>query len=249
MFLKRRTEGWGVDPLRMTSHMTSSQTLLVNLLGPLGADTDWLLEVLRIVLRRPDLVEMRDAAIEFAPPARSRYLGDMTRIDAFFTVQSPAGTEGIVLELKYTDRFSTRKLPIADSPRYRQLADDSGLWRTPDQALTDDAVGQLLRCHALGLRTLQVDHQKTLPVTLLLVNHPLDLAAPAVLERYREHLSEPRLAHQVDLEQFLEAAAATAPGSVSLRAIDELRLRYLAHEESEPLWQENLAATHPTKRR
>jgi hypothetical protein len=249
MFLKRRTEGWGVDPLRMTSHMTSSQTLLVNLLGPLGADTDWLLEVLRIVLGRPDLHEMLTVAIEFAPPARSRYLGDMTRVDAFFTVQSAVGTEGIVLELKYADRFSTRALPLADNPRYRQLADDTGLWRAPDQALTDDAIGQLLRCHALGLRSLQVDHQKTLPVTLLLVNHPLDLSATAVLERYREHLTNPALARQVDLERLLQTAAAVSPGAASAGAIEELHVRYLAHEESESLWREHLDASQPTRRR
>lgn len=240
LFIQRRKQGWGVDPLRMTSHMTSSQTLLVNLLGPLAADTDWLLEVLRIVLGRPDLTQIVSVAIEFAPPARSRYLGDMTRIDAFFVVRTPDTDEGIVLELKYTDRFSSRKMPLAGSLPYLQLADDTGLWRTPHLTLTDDVISQLVRCHALGVRSLQVDHSQTLPVTLLLVNHPCDLAATVVFERYREHLADPDTARQVDLDQFLLASAAVAPGSSGTRAIEELRLRYLAHEESELLWREHL---------
>lgn len=249
MFVKRRTLGWGVDPIRMTSHMTSSQALLMNLLGPLADDPDWLLEVLRVVLARPDLTEVLDVEVEFAPPKRSRYLGDMTRVDAFVKLAAEDGVEGLVLELKYTDRFSSRRLPLSESPRYRDLAESTDLWKFPDHAFSDGSVSQLLRCHALGARTLEVDLEATLPVTLLLVHHPLDLEAGAVLDEYRRQLTNPDLATRVDLDCLLQTALASAPGIKQTQGIRELELRYLRHDESEALWHEHLAAIHPTKRR
>lgn len=249
MFVKRRTLGWGVDPVRMTSHMTSSQALLMNLFGPLANNPDWLLEVLRVVLARPELAAVLDVEVEFAPPKRSRYLGDMTRVDAFVKLAVKGGIEGLVLELKYADRFSSRRLPLSESPRYRDLAESTGLWKSPDQAFSDGSVSQLLRCHALGARTLQVDLEATLPVTLLLVHHPLDLEAGAVLDEYRRQLTNPDLATRVDLDRLLQTALASAPRIEQARGIRELQLRYLRHDESEVLWHEHLAAIHPTKRR
>ncbi|MCR2813041.1 hypothetical protein NQ165_08460 [Microbacterium sp. zg.Y1084] len=249
MFVKRRTLGWGVDPVRMTSHMTSSQALLMNLFGPLADDQGWLLEVLRGVLTRPDLTEVLDVAVEFAPPKRSQYLGDMTRVDVFMKLAAEGGIEGLVLELKYTDRFSSRRLPLSESPRYCDLAESTHLWKSPDHTFTDGSVSQLVRCHALGARTLQVDLGATLPATLLLVHHPLDLGAGPVFDAYRRQLANPKLATRVDLERFLQTALAWAPGIEQARGIRELQLRYLRQEESEALWHEHLAATHPTKRR
>jgi hypothetical protein len=239
LFLKRRMEGWGVDPVRMTSHMTSSQTLLMNLLGPLMANRRWLLAVLAGAVGRPDFTDLSRAEVEFAPPTRSSYLGDMTRVDAFFVVETEGGTEGIVLELKYTDRFSTRKLPITENPRYHALAVSTGLWQDPSRALTDGAVSQLLRCHALGLRTLQVEHGAALPVMLVLVDHPLAPSASTVFDGYRSHLTDPTQACHLGLDDLLVVAAATAPGRTEAVAISELQLRYLAHTESESLWREH----------
>ncbi|UIN31306.1 PGN_0703 family putative restriction endonuclease [Microbacterium binotii] len=249
MFVKRRTLGWGVDPVRMTSHMTSSQALLMNLFGPLADDPDWLLEVLCIVLARPDLTEVLDVAVEFAPPKRNHYLGDMTRVDAFVKLAVEGGIEGLVLELKYADRFSSRRLPLSESPRYRDLAESTGLWRSSGLTFSDGPVNQLVRCHALGARTLQVDLGATVPVTLMLVHHPLDLSAGPVLDEYRRQLANPKLATRVDLERFLETALASAPGVKQAQGIRTLQLRYISHEESEALWHEHLAATHPTRRR
>ncbi|MDQ1138437.1 hypothetical protein QE410_003236 [Microbacterium sp. SORGH_AS 1204] len=249
MFVKRRNLGWGVDPVRMTSHMTSSQTLLMNLLGPLADDPDWLLEVLRVVLARPNLTEVLDVAVEFAPPKRSHYLGDMTRVDAFVKLAVEGGIEGLVLELKYADRFSSRRLPVSESPRYRDLAESTSLWRSPGHTFSDGSANQLVRCHALGARTLQVDLGATVPVTLMLVHHPLDLSAGPVFDAYRRQLADPKLATRIDLELFLQTALVSAPSIGQARGIQTLQLRYVRHEESEPLWHELLAATQPARRR
>lgn len=245
LFAERRLQGWGVDPVRMTSHMTSSQTLLMNMLGPLADDRSWLLKVLRGVLQRPDLGVVLDVEVEFAPAARSRYLADMTRVDAFIRVASATGTEGIVLELKYTDRFSSRRLAIAENVKYVDLAESTGLWRAPTTALSDDTCNQLLRCHALGARTLQVEHDATMPVTLLLVSHPRDISAGVVFDRYRSHLTDPRQALHVRLDRLLDAASATSSTAAGSAAIDELRLRYLDHDASESLWREFVGAVSP----
>jgi hypothetical protein len=249
LFLKRRTQGWGVDPIRTTRYMTSSQTLLVNLLGPLAAEWGWLLDVLRVALERPDFTLLRCVEVEFAPSARKKYLGDMTRVDAFFIVETLSGAEGIVLELKYTDRFSSRKLPLADSPAYLALAKSTAVWRDSSEALSDDSVSQLLRCHALGLRTLEVECGSTLPVTLVLVSHPLDEGAGIVFDAYSHHLADRTQARHITLDRFLAAAAATTKKRLSAAAVRELELRYLAHGESDELWQEHLAVRQVTMRR
>ena len=239
LFLVRRTQGWGVDPVRMTSYMTSSQAMLVNLIGPLGADPKWLLAVLQAVLDRPDFLDVVRWDVEFAPPARSQYLGDMTRVDAFFRVRTPTGIEGVVLELKYTDRFSSRRLDLPSNDRYWDLAHRSGLWREPERVLSDGAISQLLRCHALGARTLEVDDRGK-RTSLLLVSHPADQDAGKTFERYRAHLANPADARHVGLDRLLDAAVSTAPSRHAESTVRELRIRYLAHDESEWHWAEHL---------
>jgi hypothetical protein len=240
LFLLRRTQGWGVDPVRMTSHMTSSQALLVNLMGPLCSDSEWLLAVLQAILGRHDVLEVVRWDVEFAPPARSRYLGDMTRVDAFFRLRTPDGIEGVVLELKYTDRFSSRRLDLGNSARYRALADRTGLWPEPGQAFSDGAISQLLRCHALGARTLEVDNGGS-QTTLLLVSHPADQDAVRTFEQYQRHLGDPAKGRHVGLDRLLDDALATAPTERAASIVHELRLRYLDHDNSERLWVEHLA--------
>ncbi len=235
LFLQRRQQGWGVDPVRMTSHMTSSQALLVNLLGPLGARPSWLLTTLARVLRRDDLRDLVRWEVEFAPPARSRYLGDMTRLDAFFVVDTAAGLEAIVLELKYTDRFSSRRLDLANNLQYRELANAAQIWHDADAAFADGDVSQLLRCHALGARTLAVDYE-SLSTTILLLAHPSDGDAACTLSRYRAHLTRTESAAHVALDEFLRTAAAAARSPQELADVSELGTRYLRHDLSEPLW-------------
>jgi hypothetical protein len=240
LFLLRRTQGWGVDPVRMTSHMTSSQAMLVNLMGPLGIDHGWLLAVLRTVLDRSDLAEVVRWDIEFAPPARNQYLGDMTRLDALFRVRTANGIEAVVLELKYTDRFSSRRLDLSNNSRYREVAHRTGLWADPMEAFSDGTVSQLLRCHALGARTLEVDHGRG-PTTLLLVSHPTDEHAGRTFEQYLNHLANPTSARHVELDRLLSAALSTAPTELAASKVRELCVRYLDHDKSEGHWVQHLA--------
>jgi hypothetical protein len=238
LFTKRHAAGWGIDPVRTTSYMTSSQTLLLNLFGPIGIDHCWLLMVLRRVLDRPDLLAVNDWAIEFAPPARSQFLGDMTRVDAYIQVQSAAGAEAIVLELKYTDRFSSRRVNLADNSRYKLLAEETQAWTQPDAAFKDVRLNQLVRCHALGMRSMQVEFGEVRPTTLLVVAHTNDLMAVDTVTKYRSRLNNPASAVYASLSEFLEAGADSSSSEEQLAVIDELRARYIAHGLSEEHWME-----------
>jgi hypothetical protein len=242
LFNERRRQGWGVDPVRMTNNMISSQTLLVNLLGPLIDDRPWFARVLACVLRRSDITEVLEAQIEFAPASRNKYLGDMTRVDAFVLIRGALGIESVVMELKYADRFSTRRLRIADNDRYAHLADTAGLWLAPERAFRDHTTSQLLRSHALGARTLQVDYGSALPCTLLLVNHPLDFDAGLVMDQYRAQLAEPKMAVQVGIDLLLSTIRSMGVSSSAFGSFQDVGLRYLEHERSEPLWIEHLRA-------
>ncbi|MDR5712061.1 hypothetical protein RH857_07955 [Nesterenkonia flava] len=233
----------------MTKHMTSSQALLVNLLGPLGSSANWLRDVLRLLLDRQDIAEVTRWDIEFAPPSRNDYLGDMTRLDAFIRFRTSQGTEGVVLELKYTDRFSSRRLDLAGNRRYAELQASSGLWHDPLQAFLDQEVGQLLRCHALGTRILQVDERVWTPATLLLISHPDDVTAPTVLNRYRSRLEDATRAVHVGLDHVLHAALSSAPTDVDADTVHSLQLRYLDHAASEALWLEHLEKANTTRTR
>lgn len=238
-FLERRRRGWGVDPVRMTSYMTSSQALLVNLLGPLLERPTWLLSVLGRLLARDAFHSLDFWEVEFAPPMRSHYLGDMTRVDAFFMVRGTSGPEAIVLELKYTDRFSSRAIEISNNVLYRELARSTGLWSDPINAFADKASGQLLRCHALGARVSQRDYGGA-RTSMLLVSHPTDQKAATVFRGYQRHLSVTEDCSHVTLTDLLEASSGAAQTSAESAIIGELRRRYLMHELSEDAWSEHL---------
>jgi hypothetical protein len=240
LFLLRRAMGWGVDPVRMTSHMTSSQTLLVNLLAPMLQEAAWLRAVLRRALDRPDITAVSRSEIEFAPRARSEYLGDMTRVDALFWIEASNGPETVVLELKYADRFSSRRVDLLGNLRYASLANDSGLWREPALLFGNQQLNQLVRCHALAARTIQVESRTVSPATLLLVAHPHDSKAFAVYDTYRGHLVDPGKAKFVTLDMLISMAISAARSREQIGAMRRLEQRYLDHHLSESLWREHL---------
>lgn len=239
LFQDRRKRGWGVDPVRMTSHMTSSQALLVNMLGPLLARPSWWLGILAQLLNRSDLRSLDGWEVEFAPAARSQYLADMTRVDAFFVIQTDAGPEAFVLELKYTDRFSTRKVDVASNGRYYELAESTGLWNDPVRAFGENTTGQLLRCHALGARALEVDHSGK-RTTLLLISHPTDQGADLVFKSYQNQLARPETSVHVTLDIVLGAALEAAECQAEIVHMQELQIRYLMHDLSAVAWREHV---------
>jgi hypothetical protein len=179
-----------------------------------------------------EISEMALASMSFQP---TEPFFTMTRVDAFFVVETNRGVEAVILELKYVDRFSSRRLDLLANSNYGRLALNSGVWVDAESAFADSRVSQLLRCHALGIRTLQVEYD-SLQATMLLVSHPSDPLAADVAAQYRSHLVDPGRAVHVGLDRFLGTAVAEAASTRDIDAADAIFTRYLDHGPSEPLW-------------
>lgn len=236
LFVSRHAQGWGVDPVRTPSVMTSSQTLALNFLGPLAGKPDWLLAVFNLVLGRTDLLGLLQWRVEHAIQERGSALNDMTRIDAYFEFQSARGIEAVVLEVKYADRFNSRQVEVATNPRYNQLAARSGLWRCPERVFQRRGLNQLLRVHALGAATLERSVGVLSPVTLLVVAHAADKSAGAVADGYRDELVDPSQALCVGLNALFSAMIRTAPSPECRQLASDLFDRYVDESLSEHYW-------------
>lgn len=217
----RRSQGWGVDPTRTLAHMTSSQTLMFNVFGPLVARNEWLGDVLTRVLERAHPLTVERVEFEYSPRPLKSYLNDRTLLDVAMWATSAVGPELIVCEVKFTDRFSTRAVRFDLNPRYDDLVVSDGPWTSPLSSLTTRGLNQLTRVHALGSKIAAVDDRR---ISLVVLHHPTDLGAPLAVTRYREHLRSPDDVSALSLSELLRAADR---GSVECHHVEALRTRYL----------------------
>jgi hypothetical protein len=221
LYRSRHAAGWGIDP-RCSAYMTSSQALTINLFGLIGDNETWLLGCLNAWLGRSDLRHVEALELEFAPSRRSLHLNDQTRIDALILAVGDTGTEVIAVEVKYADRFNSRRVDIDTQP-YRELARRSGLWKFPSRALTDRRLNQLARIHALATSyalSLDVDR----PTSLLVLTHGLDHVAEAVVDDYRRCVGG-HFVQRVSLQDVCTTVFATAP-SRDRASAQQLVMRY-----------------------
>lgn len=221
LYRTRHAEGWGIDP-RCSAYMTSSQALTINLISLLSEDEAWFLKCLNLWLGRSDLRGIRACKLEFAPTRRSLHLNDQTRIDTLVVATGDNGTEIIAVEVKYADRFNSRRVDIT-TPPYRELANRSGLWTVPAQVLTDRGVNQLARVHALAT-SYALSRGITKPASLLVVAHELDGNAGQVVAEYQDCVHGP-LVHHVSIRDVCASLVATAPAR-HRAAGQDLQLRY-----------------------
>lgn len=231
LFVERRSEGWGLDPLRIQGYLTSSQGLTLNLLAPLHYDLAWASRTFGQLLDE-DLVVER-LAVEFAPPRRSLYLGDQTRIDAVLRVRDPDGHSSLVaMELKLCDRWSSRFLDPSQ-PRYREAADATGAWDQAAPELRDRKVNQLFRSHLLA-SLVGRELGATRAARMLLVSLESDDASAAVATTYQRTLRDRSNLTCVSVEATLAAMLSTARGDTARRRVQDLELRYVRFSASEP---------------
>ena len=236
LYDQRRSEGWGLDPSRCTKIMTSSQALTLNLMGPLSEHHQWRRDVVRVILGRSEIEAVTGIHIEFAPLRPSHYLGDKTRIDVLLTMDGPAGSELLAIEVKYADRFNSRAVNI-NTQRYLDLASRTHLWKHPEATLSTALVNQLVRCHALAYAVTPAMTGTQLAPTLLGLHHDEDANARHVVSSYQDHLAQPELALGVTLDALVTAmeVTATTPHQKGLAA--KLRARYAHDGASEEAWR------------
>ncbi|MFC9688171.1 hypothetical protein ACFTSF_06490 [Kribbella sp. NPDC056951] len=236
LYLRRRKVGWGVDPVRCTKYMTSSQALTLNLFGPLADSPAWCRNLLNKLLGRDDLRRVLATDIEFAPRRRSEYLGDMTRVDVLMHIETDRGTEAIVVEVKYADRFNSRFVDLRRNSSYRNLADTTQLWAKPDVILASRQVNQLARVHALAASILGPTHSRTLPPTLIVIHHPDDARAHHYVDAYRGLVTSPDTVASVDMRALFDAMQGTAIASPDQSIVEEMATRYIGHAYSDAAW-------------
>ena len=238
LFRTRHQEGWGVDPVNCTRHMTASQALTLNLIAPLLSHQTWFARLLSEVLRLPVNV-VNDVAIEYAPPNRSQYLGDQTRVDAWIQLETSLGPQAVVLEVKYADRFNSRHVKILSNERYRVLGAATGLWDLDNPTVDDRIVNQLLRCHALGAAVWRAKGSNLEVPKLLVIHHRDDEGATRAVGAYSEVLNHAEAFAATDLSSFLETMRATADSKLQRDIADQLWTRYAAYDLSEQAWQQH----------
>lgn len=239
LYRTRRGLGWGVDPIRCTSYLTSSQALTLNIMGPLSQDLKWLIRVLSRITNRSDLLSVINVEVEYAPTRRSEFLGDMTRVDGFVLVNTSEGIEAIVLEFKYSDRFNSRRLDLEHNPAYLKLADSTGLWLRPEATFTDKAVNQLVRCHALAASVL-LSKGRGERTSLIVFHHSDDAPARSIVGSYRAQVHRTEDVVSMILSQLLVLMAEEAPDEKSREQVQRLCRRYDNEESSEAYWREHL---------
>ena len=231
----RRVLGWGLDPVRCTRYLTSSQAFTLNLYGPLTSDAPWLARALGMVLGQSLESVVNRAGLEYAPRLPSLHLNDKTRIDMYFELGSHAGPIGLAVETKYGDRFSNRFLDISRRERYSVLNDRWGIWDTSAKEYGTRRVEQLARVHALATSKFRQSHGTN--SQLLLIHHSKDEQARIVADSYRATLNDPALLTVTDAESFLQVMNATARDDDQRELVRRLKERYTDLHLSEEHWE------------
>ncbi|WP_148209170.1 PGN_0703 family putative restriction endonuclease [Rhodococcus erythropolis] len=230
----RRAQGWGVDPLRCTAYMTSSQALTFNLFAPLIRRKDWFCAVLGDLLNI-EILELMVAEYEYAPSHPSLALGDKTRLDMWLVLQTRTGPMSVAVEIKYADRFNSRVLPVWDNERYREIREDGRHhWDFSSPAIQSKTINQLLRCHALATFLRPQAHG---PHTrLLILHHPFDTAAPSLIDQYAAVVTTPELVARHDLITVFDAMHRHSANAGEDQEVENLAQRYVQFDLSEPTW-------------
>lgn len=224
---QRRSQGWGVEPVRCESYMTSSQALTINLLGPLldaPSRTPRFLRNLGVIDAE---ARTRSLAIERASARPSEHLNDHTIIDGYVEMDTERGSRVVAIETKLADPFSSRWLRIADRPQYKAANERFELWNPSAEAYGDRRIEQLARVHMLA------SSLGEMAATLLIVHHPIDTKTPLAAELYRSTLNQPSAVLTVTIE---DAILALSDAGIPAEVVERLRTRYVDLDASRPYW-------------
>lgn len=232
LYRSRRSAGWGLEPVRCERHMTSSQTLTVNLAALLHEDLEVSMRVMAAITGREDFVSIDSIHLEYAPASPSQHLGDKSRIDLLIGIATRAGNEFIAMEIKYADRFNSRAIDLRTDP-YIELIEASNVWGSKVSLEPRSATNQLLRCHALATSLSLVSFGHTDTTFILLTLDDDDLAT-VIAEEYSGNLMDPTRFIHLKWTNFFEQFQAVNDRSGLAR---RLRGRYVDWDLSEPAWR------------
>jgi hypothetical protein len=225
LFHCRRKQGWGLDPVRCQAYLTSSQGLMLNLLGPLTEDLAWAARTFDGILDR-GISDVLSIEIEYAPVRPSMYINDKTRIDALVVYRRRIESRPrlAVIEIKLADRWSSRYLDPTTGAR-RDASRELGYWLTDRPELTEASVNQLFRCHLLASMMVQewgcIDQPR-----LSVIHLGVDSRSECVVQTYKRCLDAPELANSTTLEEIICSMSMAARSTKNRAAAELLRTRY-----------------------
>lgn len=150
-----REPGAAIDCERLFGNMLSSMPLCFNAFGPLRLDLDLASEILRAMIPDIDMNKVLEVRFEHSPARMDKTLtGDRTALDVCLIYERGDGKRGIAgIEVKYTE--TGQEPAAAIGPRYDELAEASGLFKEPRNALLRlNPLEQLFREHLLLEATL-----------------------------------------------------------------------------------------------
>lgn len=242
-YRSRRLQGWGVDPIRCTKYLTSSQTLSFNMLAPVLERPARCAELFNTLLSTSDLTTLESSDFEFSAAGTAYSLGDRTLLDLVLRFRtSDGGIQVVAVETKLADRFSTRRTVGMHGEAYRQVAVSRGLWQDLDDALADNRTRQLTRCHALAESVQQHDDcSGAKRAKLLVLKHNQDSSGEVSVTRYQRKVSHQGSVVRRTWDEYL--AAAEVSGALDLNSVQSLVRRYVDLTPSE----ESFQATQSTR--
>ena len=236
-YVARRAAGWGVDPVRCTKYLTSSQTLTFNMLSEVVRLPKASARLFGAMLGRGDLAWLESADFEFSGVNTPYWLGDRTFVDLLLRFRrTDGGLQVVAVETKLADRFSTRRTEGMGGPRYRQLAERQPIWRNLHESLDNNTTRQMTRCHALAQSVQVVDGGRlNESAALLMLLHPGDRNGLDHAQDYVAGLNSDDGDFST-WDDFLCAAGSAEAIDDGLRR--DLELRYLDMSLSESAWLE-----------
>lgn len=233
-YRRRRSEGWGVDPIRCTKYMTSSQTLTFNMLADAVSRPTESAALFGDLSGRDDLERLSSYRFEYTSVGRPHFLGDRTLLDLLLEFKTKnGGIHVVAVETKLADRFSTRRTAAMSGAQYARIQEESGLWHNLSAALLDNQTRQLARCHALA-QSVQQSYQPRARATMLALLHDDDKNGFRSAAAYGQHLAVPGSFRLASWSEYLDAA--TAANAIPMETLITLRARYVDMSASETSW-------------
>lgn len=233
-YQSRRLQGWGVDPVRCTKYMTSSQTLTFNMLADAVARPVECANLFGILTGREDLDSLADYHFEYSAVGKPHFLGDRTLLDVLLEFRTTDGaTQVVAVETKLADRFSTRKTAAMHGSPYSAIQEESGLWHSLEDALKDNQTRQLSRCHALA-QSVQRTHRRNAHAVVLTLLHDDDQNGVRATTAYARCAAVEGTARTATWGQYVDIAGSV--NAVSSKTLSTLRERYVDLSASETWW-------------
>jgi hypothetical protein len=235
-YTERRSQGWGVDPVRCTKYLTSSQALSFNMLARAFTKPTECAELFNVLLGRTDLARRETSSFEFASQGTKYGLGDQTLLDVLLRFTTVTGSLQVVaVETKLADRFSTRRTMGMHGGKYADLARRSGAWLDLKASLAGNRTRQLARCHALAESVQEQEGDPSDHALLVVLTHPDDRSAADCVKTYMAGVATPGSVVHENWSRFLFAAERT--GALEEAAAFELSRRYVDLACSDTAWQ------------